>query len=87
MKISNPIFKELRRLNLISEKNLEILSSQTRDKKNLKVLKDLNSGIIFLEKYLTNIKYYSAFKFKEKQINRKEGKIFSLTKLVGKKIQ
>ena len=60
----NPIINEFIKLKLIRKKNFINLSNRTRDK-NIKVLKDKNSGIIFLEKYLTKIKYYSAFKKKD----------------------
>ena len=55
----NPIFNELIKLKLISKKNLVTLSNTTRDKK-IKVIKDLKTKIIFLEKYITTSDYYSA---------------------------
>ena len=62
MQISNPIFNELKNFNLVSRKNIIKLSNNTRDKKNLKVLKDINSGVIFLEKYISDTKYNSEYK-------------------------
>ena len=61
------------KLKLISKSNLITLSNRTRDKK-IKVIKDLKTKIIFLEKYqpfffiliMTMIK--KIFKFKKKSI-------------------
>ncbi len=70
--MNNPIFHELVNLKLISKNNLVILSNRTRDKK-IKVLKDLKTEIIFLEKYITSNHYYSLLKYKddEKKVGRK----------------
>lgn len=62
--MKNPIFNELIKLKLISRSNLIILSNKTRDKK-IKVIKDLKTKIIFLEKYLTSNEYYSLLKYKD----------------------
>jgi 2-polyprenyl-3-methyl-5-hydroxy-6-metoxy-1,4-benzoquinol methylase len=61
----NPIIKEFEKLNLISKKNLIVLNNKTRDRK-IKVMKDLKSKIIFLEKYFTNSKYYSSLNYYDK---------------------
>lgn len=61
-RITNPIFKELLKLKIVS-KNIVRLSTSTRDKK-IPVYKDLKSGVIFLEKYITDTKYYEAVKYK-----------------------
>ena len=50
--MKNPIFDELIKLKLISKLNLITLNNKTRDKK-IKVIKDLKTKIIFLEKYIT----------------------------------
>jgi len=60
--ISNPIYSELKKLKLIKDENLIKISSRTRDKK-ISVLKDKKSSIIFLEKYLTDEKYYSNVRY------------------------
>ena len=62
--MKNPIFDELKKLKLISKKNLITLNNKTRDKK-IRVIKDLKTKIIFLEKYLTNNNYYSSLKYKD----------------------
>jgi 2-polyprenyl-3-methyl-5-hydroxy-6-metoxy-1,4-benzoquinol methylase len=62
--VKNPVFDELIKLKLISKLNLITLSNRTRDKK-IKVLKDLKTKIIFLEKYLTTNKYYSLSKYND----------------------
>jgi len=61
--MKNPIFDELKKLKLISKSNLITLSNKTRDKK-IKVIKDLKTKIIFLEKYITTNEYYSSLKYK-----------------------
>ena len=60
----NPIYKELKKLNLITDSKLVILNNKTRDKK-IKVIKDLKNKIIFLEKYVTSKQYYSTLKYKD----------------------
>jgi len=59
--MKNPIIDDLIKLKLISQSNIKVISNKTRDKK-IKVLKDSVSKIIFLEKYVTNRKYYSDLK-------------------------
>jgi 2-polyprenyl-3-methyl-5-hydroxy-6-metoxy-1,4-benzoquinol methylase len=62
----NPIFNELIKLKLISKSNLFTLSNKTRDKK-IKVIKDLKTKVIFLEKCITSNKYYSLIKYNERK--------------------
>lgn len=62
--MKNPIFAELIKLKLISKFNLITLSNKTRDKK-IKVIKDVKTKIIFLEKYITTNEYYSSLKYKD----------------------
>ena len=62
--MKNPIFDELIKLKLISKLNLITLSNRTRDKK-IKVIKDLKTKIIFLEKYITANEYYSILKYND----------------------
>jgi len=62
--MKNPIFDELIKLKLISKLNLITLSNRTRDKK-IKVIKDLKTKIIFLEKYITANEYYSLLKYND----------------------
>ena len=62
--ISNPIYKELKSLKLISDKSIIKISNKTRDKK-ICVYKDKKSKIIFLEKYITKLDYYSSLKYKD----------------------
>ena len=71
----NPIFDELLKLKLISKLNLITLNNKTRDKK-IKVIKDLKTKIIFLEKYVTTNEYYSLLKYKddERKISKKSKK-------------
>ena len=62
--MKNPIIDELMQLKLISKSDLITLSNKTRDKK-IKVIKDLKTKIIFLEKYITSNKYYSSLKYND----------------------
>ena len=55
--MKNPIIDELTKLKLISKSNFVILSNKTRDKK-IKVIKDLKTKIIFLEKFIRDTKHY-----------------------------
>ena len=64
--MKNPIFDELIKLKLISKLNLITLSNRTRDKK-IKVIKDLKTKIIFLEKYITANEYYSLLKYNDNE--------------------
>ena len=73
--MKNPIIDELKKLKLISDFNLNILSNKTRDKK-IKVIKDHKTKIIFLEKYVTSNNYYSSLKYKDgRKIEKKSKKI------------
>ena len=60
-KISNPIYIELLKHDLIKKKNLKVISKQTRDAKML-IFQDKISNIIFLQKYLRKIDYYKSLK-------------------------
>jgi len=54
----NPIIEEFDTLGLISKNNLEVINHKTRDS-DQKVFKDQVSGVIVLEKYLTDGYYYA----------------------------
>ena len=62
--MKNPVYDELIKLKLIKKLNLITLNNKTRDKK-IKVIKDLKTKIIFLEKYITTNEYYSLLKYKD----------------------
>ena len=66
--MKNPIYDELIKLKLISKSNLMTISDKTRDKK-IKVIKDLKTKIIFLEKFITS-KYPITPKDKEENFRR-----------------
>jgi 2-polyprenyl-3-methyl-5-hydroxy-6-metoxy-1,4-benzoquinol methylase len=78
-KITNPVFFDLKKLNLINKKDLILINKKTRDKK-IRVFQDKKSQIIFLEKYIRNINYYKY----EKGAPRDKHK--SITKLIGGEI-
>ena len=71
--INNPVFKDLLNLNLVDKNDLRLFLNKTRDS-NIKSYIDLNSKIIFLEKYNRNKNYYI-----KKKTNRK----FSLKRSVS----
>ena len=83
--MKNPIFDELIKLKLISKLNLMTLSNKTRDKK-IKVIKDLRTKIIFLEKYITTNDYYSLLKYKDddrKVLDKSKRKIANIKTFSG----
>ena len=83
--MKNPIFNELIKLKLISKKNLITLSNKTRDKK-IKVLKDLKTKIIFLEKYLTFGNYYPSLRYNDddmKVTEKSKKKIANINTISG----
>lgn len=55
--INNPIYFELKKLKLISDKNLIKISSRTRDNK-IGVIQDKKTKVIFLEKFIRDKNYY-----------------------------
>ena len=71
-KFTNPIYYELKKLNLIKDKNLNIISKKTRDK-NIKVFQDKKSKVIFLQKHLTINDYYSSVNYGGSKIKTTKG--------------
>jgi len=55
----------LESLNLIDEENLEVFSTQTRDCKNLTVMKDALSGLIFIDGFLPETDVYQSGNYRE----------------------
>lgn len=88
MKISNkninPIYLELKKLKLIKNSFLTILCNQTRDKK-IRVIKDLKTKIIFLEKYITKKEYYVSLRYKDddRKFLKKQIKITNIKTFSG----
>jgi len=83
--ISNSIYHELIKFNLISNKNLYILNNKTRDAK-IKVIKDKKKKIIFLEKIITSKKYYTNLKYKDtdrKILTKLKKKLANITTILG----
>src|SRR6056300_1222076 len=76
--MKNPIFDELIKLKLISKLNLITLNNRTRDKK-IKVIKDLKTKIIFLEKYITTNEYYSLLKYNDDDIKVSDKSVTKIT--------
>jgi 2-polyprenyl-3-methyl-5-hydroxy-6-metoxy-1,4-benzoquinol methylase len=60
-KITNPIYYELLKLNLIKKNSLFIIANSCRDR-NISVFQDLESKIIFLQKNVKDNNYYSSLK-------------------------
>ena len=71
-KFTNPIYYELLKYKLIKKKNLRIINKDTRDIKNLNVIQDINSKIIFLKKKVTDDKYYTIYNEDKKIKNIKK---------------
>ena len=55
--INNPIYFELKKIKLISDKNLVKISNKTRDNK-IAVIQDKKTKVIFLEKFIRDKSYY-----------------------------
>ena len=51
------VINDLTQVGIFKAKNTSIFSNQTRDR-NIKVLKDNKSGVIFIPKHKSNIKNY-----------------------------
>ena len=74
----NPVIKDLKKNKLISSKNIHVISKNVRNNKNVKVLYDKKSKIIFLEKFVTGKGHF------EKQRIYENNKKFNLV-INGKK--
>ena len=85
-KFTNPIYKELKSLKLISDSNLIKINNKTRDKK-ISVFKDNKQKIIFLEKYITKTNYYKTLKYEDDYRNSKKKLKFGFTKTLSGKIK
>ena len=85
-KFTNPIYKELKSLKLISDSNLIKINNKTRDKK-ISVFKDNKQKIIFLEKFITKTNYYKALKYEDDDRNSKKKLKFGFTKTLSGKIK
>ena len=73
--ISNPIFKDLIKFKIVKKNNIKILFNRTRDKK-IRVLQDIKSKIIFLEKNFNKPKNY---------IDNSDKYFFNIFKTIKKK--
>ena len=71
--MKNPIFNELKKLKLIKDSNLITLNNKTRDKR-IRVIKDIKTKIIFLEKYITSKDNYKDYLRKDAKVNKKKKK-------------
>ena len=79
-KITNPIFKELINSKIIKKNKVTKIFNTTRDKK-ISVYKCNVSGVIFLEKYVTDSNYYKKIKYK--YIEKCNQKIYKIKTLKG----
>jgi 2-polyprenyl-3-methyl-5-hydroxy-6-metoxy-1,4-benzoquinol methylase len=80
-KITNPIFKELIDLKIINKNKIIKISNKTRDKK-ISVYKCNLSGVMFLEKYITDSNYYKKIKYQ--YINKSNKKVYKIKILKGR---
>ncbi len=75
--MKNPIFNELKKFKLIKNSNLITLNNKTRDKR-IRVIKDLKTKVIFLEKQLNSKDTYNSkdnyrdYLRKDRKINKKK---------------
>ena len=81
----NPIIKDLIKLNLIKKKRLNLISKKMRNGKT-KVFQDKISKLIFLEKKLTNEKYYKN-KYENYNLKKNKFKNFTFEQINGKFIK
>jgi hypothetical protein len=65
----NLIKKCLIELDLIDVKNLEVFSHQTRDSENITVMRDTQSGVIFLDDFVTDNKVYEDGEYRQEGSN------------------
>ena len=84
--ITNPIYSELKKLKLITDKNLIVFHKRTRDK-NIPIIKDTKTEIIFLKKKITNTDYYSSLQYKKNHRKNSVNKLipFEEIKIANKK--
>jgi SAM-dependent methyltransferase len=74
MNITNPLFKEMIELGVISRKNIIKISNKTRDSQT-PVYQDKKTGVILLGKQLTNEKYFIKGKFDTRSISKKSERL------------
>jgi hypothetical protein len=55
--VKSKVISDLKKIGIFKEKNIIVYSNKTRDR-NVKVLKDKKSGVIFIPQYKSNIKDY-----------------------------
>lgn len=79
-KITNPVFKELINSQIIKKNKVKKIFNTTRDKK-ISVYKCNVSGVIFLEKYVTDSNYYKKIKYK--YVEKCNQKIYNVKTLKG----
>ena len=83
--INNPVYLDLKKNELIHDKDIILINRTTRDKK-INVYQDKKSRIIFLEKFVRKVKYYEEQKglsrHKQKSITYlKNGKSLKTSKI------
>jgi hypothetical protein len=83
--ITNPVYHDLKMLKLIDDKNIILINKQTRDK-NIRVLQDKKTRVIFLEKFTRLSNYYKKEKgstrYKQKSMTHlKDGTILKTSKV------
>ena len=61
MNITNPVYFDLMKYNIINDNNIKVFSNKTRDS-NIKVFQDKKEKIIFLSEHKTGINYYKKVK-------------------------
>jgi 2-polyprenyl-3-methyl-5-hydroxy-6-metoxy-1,4-benzoquinol methylase len=74
MNITNPLFKEMLELGVVTKKNIIKISNKTRDSLT-SVYQDKKTGVIFLGKQLTNEKYFKKGKYDTRSISKKSKRV------------
>jgi len=73
--MNNSIFQTLKKLELTSKQTRVLFNDRTRDKDNLKVWKDLNSGIIYIDDFYTGDETYIDGSYRnDKSVELNSGK-------------
>lgn len=70
MESQSKIYDTLEHLNLIKNDTIEVFSNHTRDKKNLTVYRDLDSGVIFIKKYYVGNEEYESGEYRKSHLNK-----------------
>lgn len=66
----NLIFETLLKLGLTSKKSRFLFNKKTRDVRDLKVWKDSNSGVIYIDNYYVGNKIYAKGAYRANEVKK-----------------